>query len=286
MNNIGKFIFSGNFLQDDKIQKHLKEKKLLIEKEFGSKSKFIKHYDSITLESLIEDKKKYGDNYLSKNKITFLSLIINRKSYKKEKFNGKFYRIIKEPIEKLDSKEWYYSNPKTKFMRFNNENERMLYISECENVCFYETKIEDGESISMIEYKLLKDLNIVFYGKETDNNRYNSYKEYILSFYGRIMFRDDLYKYSKEEYYSVMNDIKKYFDEARIGEKPHQGYGKISFAKPCNNMECKSISIGIKSEYERKYLMPYKVTSFAMKVQGEKKTYKKLERKYVKELLK
>lgn len=257
--NIQKFVFNNIENCSKKCEKELLRASREIYKNFGSKTKFIKHFEEINIDSLVEARQKDENNYLSNKYITFLLIPKITNEFQEEK---NCYRVMKNCASEMNSKSWFFSrkNENIPMQRFNCEGQNMLYVSFCINTAMQETLQNYEGTISVIEYKVPEKFKYNIIGNNSNLNK-EYYSVSYLNLSNQTLFNlihSKLpVKYPKEKYYQVINDILNWIKK----EEEVHGIGKIAFDKVCNNKECKNEVLGVYEEFEN-MLQPFKVTEY------------------------
>lgn len=231
---------------------------------FGSKTKFINYFEKLSLEDLIELKKEYKNEWYEKS---MLHLLLAPIEGIKVKNGNKVYRILKDHISEMEGEGCLFSNPVASAMRFNQEDERMLYVSTNEFVCAHEIKVPNHE-VTLVEYDVVGDINLNVFGyyhlKQMRPS--NSLSALSSKKYKDLINSKQSKKYSTKEYDEMKNLIKKFF----TSNNEIDGYGKKYHFPILNVKKDVHFTIGIKEDAEVEKLVPSKLKTVKYhKVNGQ-----------------
>lgn len=225
-------------------------------KEFGSKKRYISHFENINIGELIKSKNK-NENYLEKYKFGFLMVPKKILKYPKGKI---IFRIMKQDSSWYQENSQLFSNPNPTWnMRFSRKGERMLYVTSCRNVGIGEAKVIGKQIFTEIEYELNEELSISKLGYE--DVKVEESNRCLYKFAGKIY--SDLISENadeNEDVYEITNKLKDIYlnDE----QKNIDGYTYTS-KYICENENCLRDSIGILLTSETK-LLPKKIHKYQM----------------------
>ncbi len=229
--------------------------------EFNSIEQWKKRFSEFNLLNYIKGESFSIEGFKSMFEKKFLPFLFIPKLTQTNGKENKFYRVIKDTDEKFFSeKSKFYSNPNVPYSgRFNNEGERILYISDCIITAVNECYLNEHKSkcFVIIEYELKEDILISSFSYNND-----SYSEYInltMKFYNNIFSASSvgLDVDKKKKLYQVTN----YFKEKFLSNKDlpiKDGYYLQSYKSYCQNEECFNQNIGIDYDHEEK-LNPIRV---------------------------
>lgn len=250
------FAFAGYSEMSTEMEQALNSLVEHIYNEFGSKSNYISHFENITIEDLLNSKKK-NEKYLEKYKFGFL--IVPKKTFIYPK-GSKFFRVMKQDSSWYQENSQLFSNPNPVWnMRFSRKGERMLYVTSCRNVGIREAKVIGKQIFTEIEYELNDALSISKLGDE--EVKVEESNSCLYKFAGKIF--NDLISLNadvNEEIYEITNKLKNIY--LNDGSKATDGFTYTSKYK-CDNDKCFRDSTGILETSEKK-LIPKKIHKYRM----------------------